>query len=62
MDSIKFKEERADIISSLEAIKDLATTEERDLTSDENKQVDGLLEEADNLSAKIERAEKWKRQ
>jgi HK97 family phage major capsid protein len=61
MDSIKFKEERADIISSLEAIKDLATTEERDLTSDENKQVDGLLQEADNLSAKIDRAEKMEK-
>ena len=61
MDSKKFKEERADVISSLEAIKDLATSEERDLTSDENNQVDGLLEEADNLSAKIERAEKMEK-
>ena len=61
MDSIKFKEERADVISSLEAIKDLATTEERDLTSDENNQVDGLLQEADNLSAKIDRAEKMEK-
>ena len=58
MDSKKHKEEKADVISSLEAIKDLATTEERDLTSDENNQVDGLLQEADDLSAKIERAEK----
>tara|TARA_R110002020_G_scaffold470398_1_gene696264 strand:- start:5521 stop:6744 length:1224 start_codon:yes stop_codon:yes gene_type:complete len=61
MDSIKFKEERADVISSLEAIKDLATTEERDLTSDENNQVDGLLQEADDLSAKISRAEKMEK-
>ena len=56
--SIILKEERSDIISQLENIKDVATTEERDLTSDENSQVDGLLAEVDNLDAKIERAEK----
>jgi HK97 family phage major capsid protein len=56
--SIILKEERSDIISQLENIKDVATTEERDLTSDENDQVDGLLAEVDNLDAKIERAEK----
>ena len=56
--SIILKEERSDIISQLENIKDVATTEERDLTSDENSQVDGLLTEVDNLDAKIERAEK----
>lgn len=56
--SIILKEERSDIISQLENIKDVATTEERDLTSDENNQVDGLLTEIDNLDAKIERAEK----
>ncbi len=56
--SITLKEERSDIISQLENIKDVATTEERDLTSDENSQVDGLLTEVDNLDAKIERAEK----
>ena len=52
--SIILKEERSDIISQLENIKDVATTEERDLTSDENSQVDGLLAEVDNLDAKIE--------
>jgi HK97 family phage major capsid protein len=56
--SIILKEERSDIISQLENIKDVATTEERDLTSDENSQVDGLLTEVDNLDSKIERAEK----
>ncbi len=56
--SIILKEERSDIISQLENIKDVATTEERDLTSDENSQVDGLLTEVDNLDAKIKRAEK----
>ena len=62
MDSKKHKEEKSDVISSLEAIKDLATTEERDLTSDENNQVDGFLQEADDLSAKITRAEKMEKQ
>ena len=56
--SIILKEERSDIISQLENIKDAATTEERDLTSEENDQVDGLLTEIDNLDSKIVRAEK----
>ena len=43
------KSERADIIASLENIKDVATGEERDLTTDENTQVDGLLAEVDDL-------------
>ena len=36
----------------------LPTTEERDLSSEENNQVDGLLTEVDSLDTKIERAEK----
>jgi hypothetical protein len=56
--SNELKQERSDVIAQLENIKDVATTEERDLTTEENDQVDGLLEEADTLSAKIERAEK----
>ena len=56
--SIELKELRSDIISNLENIKDVATTEERDLTQDENNQVDGLLTEVDELDVKIERAEK----
>ena len=56
--SIILKEERSDIISQLEAIKDVATTENRDLSSDENNEVDGLITEVDNLDAKIVRAEK----
>tara|TARA_R100001530_G_scaffold135700_1_gene113602 strand:- start:474 stop:1694 length:1221 start_codon:yes stop_codon:yes gene_type:complete len=56
--SIELKEMRSDIISTLEGIKDLATKEERDLTQDENNQVDGLLTEVDELDTKIERAEK----
>jgi len=56
--SIELKEERADIISQLDNVKELATTEERDLTADENSNVDALLTEIDNLDVKIERAEK----
>jgi HK97 family phage major capsid protein len=56
--SIELKELRSDIISQLENIKDVASTEKRDLTQDENNQVDGLLTEVDNLDTKIERAEK----
>ena len=56
--SIELKENRSDIISSLESIKELCATEERDLTTEENEQVDGLLAEVDDLDTKIERAEK----
>tara|TARA_R110002051_G_scaffold293152_2_gene358129 strand:+ start:171 stop:1388 length:1218 start_codon:yes stop_codon:yes gene_type:complete len=56
--SIELKEMRSDIIDSLETIKDVATTEARDLTQDENNQVDGMLTEVDTLDTKIDRAEK----
>ena len=56
--SIELKELRNDIIESLEVIKETATAEERDLTSEENDNMDSLLLDADELSAKIERAEK----
>jgi len=56
--SIELKEMRNDIIDSLEVIKETATAEERDLTSEENDNMDTLLKNADELSAKIERAEK----
>jgi len=56
--SIELKEMRNDIIDSLEVIKETATAEERDLTSDENDSMDSLLKNADELAAKIERAEK----
>ena len=56
--SIELKELRNDIITELEVIKETATAEERDLTSDENDNMDTLLKKADDLSAKIERAEK----
>ena len=56
--SIELKELRNDIISKLEVIKETATAEERDLTSDENNDMDTLLKNADEYSVKIERAEK----
>ena len=56
--SIELKEMRNDIISELEVIKETATAEERDLTTDENNNMDTLLKKADDMSAKIERAEK----
>tara|TARA_R110002020_G_scaffold197548_2_gene398677 strand:- start:408 stop:1652 length:1245 start_codon:yes stop_codon:yes gene_type:complete len=56
--SIELKELRNDIISELEVIKLTATAEERDLTTEENNDMDSLLKKADDLSAKIERAEK----
>ena len=56
--SIELKELRNDIISELEVIKLTATAEERDLTTEENNDMDSLLKKADDLSVKIERAEK----
>ena len=56
--SIELKEMRNDIIDSLEVIKETATAEERDLTSEENDNMDSLLKNADELAAKIKRAEK----
>jgi len=56
--SIELKELRNDIISKLEVIKETATAEERDLTTDENNDMDTLLKNADEYSVKIERAEK----
>ena len=56
--SIALKEERADVMAKLEGIKDLAVSEERDLTKDENAQVDELLKSIDVVDEKISRAEK----
>lgn len=56
--SIALKEERAEVLAKLEEIKDVATTETRDLTDDENTQVDELLASIDKIDTKIVRAEK----
>ncbi|MAK37516.1 MAG: phage major capsid protein [Flavobacteriaceae bacterium] len=56
--SIALKEERAEVLAKLEEIKDLATSESRDLTDDENVNVDAFLSSIDKIDTKIERAEK----
>lgn len=56
--SKELKEMRSDIIAKLEEMKVVAETEERELTTDENTEVDKLLQESDDLTSKIERAEK----
>ena len=56
--SIELKELRSDIISKLEVIKETCQAEERDLTSEENTEMDELLKEVDSYDVKIERAEK----
>tara|TARA_R110002072_G_scaffold121850_1_gene256050 strand:+ start:5747 stop:6982 length:1236 start_codon:yes stop_codon:yes gene_type:complete len=56
--SIVLKEERSAFISDLEDIKNLATTEERDLSKKENTNVDSLLAKIDEVDTLIERAEK----
>ncbi len=56
--SIELKELRSDIISQLEVIKEVATAEERDLTQEENTEMDELLKEVDSYDVKIKRSEK----
>ena len=60
--SIELKELRSDVLGELEAIKLTAEAEEnRDLTEEENTNVDALLTKVDDLASKIERAEKIER-
>ena len=56
--SIELKEMRSEIIGKLEEIKLVAENEERDLSTEENEQMDNLLNECDDLDTKIVRAEK----
>ena len=51
--SIELKEMRSDIIGKLEEIKLVAENEERDLSTEENEQMDNLLKECDSLDTKI---------
>lgn len=60
--SVLLKEERSEFIASLETIKDIATTESRDLSEKENKEVDTLLSNIDDVDALIVRAEKIENQ
>ena len=60
--SVILKEERSEFIANLETIKDLATTESRDLSEKENKEVDTLLSNIDDVDTLIVRAEKIENQ
>ena len=54
--SLKLQEERAANITSLESIHTLAETQERELTTEESTNVDGLIDSIDSIDVKIERA------
>ena len=56
--SIELKELRSDFISKLEVIKKTAELEDRDLTQDENTEMDSVLNKVDEMDVKITRAEK----
>ena len=56
--SNELKELRNDIFGQLEVIKVVAENEDRDLTKEENENVDSLLASIDKMDVKIERAEK----
>ena len=60
--SVVLKEERSEFIASLETIQDIATIESRDLSEKENKEVDTLLSNIDDVDALIVRAEKIENQ
>lgn len=56
--SVVLKEERSEFIASLETIQGVATTENRDLSKEENTSVDSILSKIDDVDAMIIRAEK----
>tara|TARA_R100001244_G_scaffold42085_2_gene38082 strand:- start:7190 stop:8416 length:1227 start_codon:yes stop_codon:yes gene_type:complete len=56
--SIELMELRSEVIGKLETIKLVAETEDRDLSTEENEQMDNLLKECDVLDTKITRAER----
>ena len=56
--SIELKELRSDYISKLEVIKKTAELEDRDLTKEENTDMDSVLKKVDEMDVKIDRAEK----
>tara|TARA_R100000656_G_scaffold14887_2_gene14619 strand:+ start:157 stop:1395 length:1239 start_codon:yes stop_codon:yes gene_type:complete len=61
--SLELKELHSDTISKLEAIEKIASDDEnRELTESEVKEVDTLLANADEISTKIERAEKLEKE
>ena len=58
MNSFKLKEERATMVENMEAILNLAKSEERDITEDEQGQWDGFNTEIENIDKKIAIAER----
>jgi len=60
--SIELKAERSAVITKLETLRDLAVTEKRSLTTEENTDMDSHLLECDELDVKILRAEKLEAQ
>jgi HK97 family phage major capsid protein len=55
--SLELKENRSELVSKLESIHGLASTEKRELTDAESTNVDNFLSEISDLDTKIERAE-----
>ena len=51
--SIELKEQRADFLGELEALKKGAELEDRDLTQEENTKMDSILEKIDDVDVKI---------
>jgi HK97 family phage major capsid protein len=55
--SLQIKERRGDLYKEMQDMNDLAKTEKRDLTDDEQKQYDTYAEEFDNLGKRLKRVE-----
>ena len=53
MNSFKLKEERATMVENMEAILNLAKSEERDITEDEQGQWDGFNTEIENIDKQL---------
>jgi len=56
--SLDLKETRSDLVSKLEDVHGLATSEKRELSKSEAKKVDTMISKIDNLDVNIKRAEK----
>ena len=56
--SLDLKETRSDLVSKLEGVHGLATSEKRELTKGEAKKVDTMISKIDDLDVNIKRAEK----
>ena len=56
--SLDLKETRSELVSKLEEVHSLATSEKRELTKDESTNVDSFISKIDSLDVDIKRAEK----